>query len=90
MYKRVSSTQSAREMLATPGYVSLNFSGNMGVLKTRPGYASLIAYNIDNADIPQILGTIAGDDTIFITLKENTVREQVIEALANVVPGIEK
>ena len=90
MYKRVSSTQSAREMLATPGYVSLNFSGNMGVLKTRPGYASLIAYNIDNADIPQILGTIAGDDTIFITLKEDAVRKQVIDALTNVVPGIEK
>lgn len=89
MYKRVSSVQSAREMLSTPGYMSLNFSGNMGVLKTRPGYASLIAYNIDNADIPQVLGTIAGDDTIFLVLKEGCSRKEVIEELGNIVPGIE-
>ena len=89
MYKRVSSVQSAREMLSTPGYMSLNFSGNMGVLKTRPGYASLIAYNIDNADIPQVLGTIAGDDTIFLVLKEGCSRQKVIEELRNIVPGIE-
>ena len=89
MYKRVSSAQSAREMLSTPGYMSLNFSGNMGVLKTRPGYASLIAYNIDNADIPQVLGTIAGDDTIFLALKEGCSRQKVVEELGNIVPGIE-
>ncbi len=90
MYKRVSSSQKAREMLNTPGYISLNFSGNMGVLKTRPGYASLIAYNIDNSDIPQILGTIAGDDTIFIALKEGSSRQQVTEELSQVVPGIDR
>jgi transcriptional regulator of arginine metabolism len=90
MYKRVPSSQKAREMLNTPGYISLNFSGNMGVLKTRPGYASLIAYNIDNSDIPQILGTIAGDDTIFIALKEGSSRQQVTEELSQVVPGIDR
>lgn len=90
MYKRVSSSLKAREMLNTPGYISLNFSGNMGVLKTRPGYASLIAYNIDNSDIPQILGTIAGDDTIFIALKEGSSRQQVTEELSQVVPGIDR
>ena len=90
MYKRVPTSQKAREMLNTPGYISLNFSGNMGVLKTRPGYASLIAYNIDNSDIPQILGTIAGDDTIFIALKEGSSRQQVTEELSQVVPGIDR
>ena len=51
MYKRVTSPMSATEMLQTPGFVSINFSGNIGVIKTRPGYASSIAYNIDNSGL---------------------------------------
>lgn len=58
MYKRVSTPQQIREMMQVPGFLSINFSGNMGVIKTRPGYASSIAYNIDNNDIPQIIGTM--------------------------------
>ena len=88
MYKRVPSTQTMKEMLSAPAYVSLNFSGNMAVLRTRPGYASLIAYNIDNSSQPDILGTIAGDDTIFIVMREGCDRSRVVESLAEVVPGL--
>lgn len=65
-------------MLATPGFLSLNFSGNIGVIKTRPGYASSIAYNIDNSEIPEILGTIAGDDTILVVIREGSDIENII------------
>ena len=88
MYKRVSTPNSVREMMKVPGFVSINFSGNMGIIKTRPGYASSIAWNIDNSDIPEILGTIAGDDTIFIVVKEGVRSQQVIEALSDVVPNM--
>ena len=88
MYKRVSTPRSAMEMLQTSGFVSINFSGNMGVIKTRPGYASSIAYNIDNSAIPEIIGTIAGDDTIFIVIKQGTREEQVIDGLSMVIPNI--
>ena len=88
MYKRVSTPNSIREMMKVPGFVSINFSGNMGVIKTRPGYASSIAWNIDNSDIPEILGTIAGDDTIFIVIKEGIKHQEVIEALSDVVPNM--
>ena len=64
MYKRVNTPNTIREMMKVPGFISINFSGNIGIIKTRPGYASSIAWNIDNSDIPEILGTIAGDDTI--------------------------
>ena len=37
MYKRVSTPSSAREMMQIPGFISISFSGNMGVIKTRPG-----------------------------------------------------
>ena len=88
MYKRVSTATSIREMMQMPGFLSINFSGNMGVIKTRPGYASAIAFNIDRSDIPQILGTIAGDDTIFIVIKEGSNPQQVVDALSEVVPNM--
>ena len=88
MYKRVSTPNSIREMLKVPGFISINFSGNMGVIKTRPGYASSIAWNIDNSDIPEIIGTIAGDDTIFIVIKEGVRHQEVSEALSDVVPNM--
>ena len=88
MYKRVSTPNSIREMMRVPGFISINFSGNMGIIKTRPGYASSIAWNIDNSDVPEILGTIAGDDPIFIVIKEGVKHKDVIEALSDVVPNM--
>ena len=88
MYKRVSSPNSIREMMKVPGFVSINFSGNIGIIKTRPGYASSIAWNIDNSDVPEILGTIAGDDTIFIVIKEGVKHQDVVDALSDIVPNM--
>ncbi|MBQ7444026.1 MAG: arginine repressor [Bacteroidaceae bacterium] len=88
MYKRVSTPNSVREMMEVPGFLSINFSGNMGVIKTRPGYASSIAWNIDNSDIPQILGTIAGDDTIFIVIREGCSKREVTETLSRFIPNM--
>ena len=88
MYKRVSTPHSVQEMMQVPGFLSINFSGNMGVIKTRPGYASSIAYNIDNNHIEEIIGTIAGDDTIFIVIKQGVTKEEVIDALSEVVPNM--
>ena len=89
MYKRVSKPSTVKEMMQTSGFLSINFSGNMVVIKTRPGYASSIAYNIDSSDIPQILGTIAGDDTIFMVKGVGVTNEEVIEGLRHVLPNIE-
>ncbi len=88
LYKRVSTPHQVKEMMQLPGFLSIMFSGNMGVIKTRPGYAGSIAYNIDVANIPCILGTIAGDDTIFIVISEGTMERDVVKALATVVPDM--
>ena len=88
MYKRISTPQSIREMMQVPGFLSINFSGNIGVIKTRPGYASSIAYNIDNSHIDEILGTIAGDDTILIVIKQGITKDDVVRALNRVVPNM--
>ncbi len=86
MYRRVSSPRMASEMLMTPGFLSLRFSGNIGVIKTRPGYASSIAYNIDEARIEEILGTIAGDDTILIIVAEGAGSDVVDGKLRDAIP----
>lgn len=81
MYKRVHTPLKTSEMMGVQGFVSINFSGNVGVIRTRPGYASSIAYNIDNSEIQEILGTIAGDDTIFIVVCDGTDHNAIIQAL---------
>ena len=88
MYKRITKPRSATEMLKSSGFISINFSGNMGVIKTRPGYASSIAYNIDSNETPNIIGTIAGDDTIFIVLKENASKDHVLDELSLIINDI--
>ena len=88
MYKRITRPRTAMEMLQSSGFLSISFSGNMGVIKTRPGYASSIAYNIDNSDSTNIIGTIAGDDTIFIVIKEGSDKEDVIDDLTPILGEI--
>ena len=61
--------------------LSLNFLGNLAVVKTKPGYASAVAWGIDNEAKYEILGTIAGDDTILIVPREGVARETIIEIL---------
>ena len=84
----VTTPRKATEMLQRSGYVSVHISGQLAIVKTRPGYASALAYDIDNSESPYILGSIAGDDTIFIALREGATRGQVLEALSYVIPEI--
>jgi len=61
----------------------IEFSGNLAVVKTRPGYAMAIAAEIDKHNPREIAGTIAGDDTILIIPREGYSREQVATALSH-------
>ena len=78
----------ASEMLMNSGFVSLQFSGNIAVIRTRPGYASSMAYDIDNRECPAILGTIAGDDTIMLVLHEAASHDEVRIFLSQVIPNL--
>ena len=60
--------------------------GNLGVLKTKSGYASAISVPIDNLDCPGILGTIAGDNTVLLILREDANRNHIIESLLRIFP----
>lgn len=60
----------------------IEFSGNLAVVKTRPGHAMAIAYEIDSNARQEILGTVAGDDTILVIPREGFTRESVAAAIS--------
>lgn len=72
--------------LTTKGFVSIAFNGNLAVIKTKPGYSSGIAADLDDYISNEILGTIAGDDTILIIPKENITKEKLLEILSGFLP----
>ncbi|MCH4156182.1 MAG: ArgR family transcriptional regulator [Muribaculaceae bacterium] len=67
-------------------FISIDFSGHTAVIKTRNGYASGLAYDIDMSKPPEVLGTIAGADTVFAVLREGVSREQALEAFSRFLP----
>lgn len=89
MYKRMVEPHRASELLMHNGFISIAFSANLAVIRTRPGYASSLAYDIDMHDFPEILGTIAGDDTIMMVLKEGCSSIEVKNTLSVLIPNIE-
>ncbi len=81
-FRTVSDTHVTVDSLNRIGITEVRFSGNMGVIHTPPGHASHVAYDIDNANIPEILGTIAGDDTVLLVLTENADRAMILDKLS--------
>lgn len=68
------------------GFISLQISRNVAVIKTRNGYAAGLAYDIDMSARPEILGTIPGSDTIFAILREDVTRDQAMEIFKQLLP----
>lgn len=50
--------------------ISIETAGSLVVMRTPPGSANLVASAMDAAALPEIAGTIAGDDTIFVALHD--------------------
>ncbi len=72
------------------GVLSVEFSGQFGVIRTLPGFANGVAFTIDYQQIPEIMGTIAGDDTILIILKEGVSKNLIAGILSSKFPGLSK
>ena len=60
----------------------------MAIIKTLPGYATAVAALIDNENYFEILGSIAGDDTIFLAMREGISHKELVDALITVHPAI--
>ena len=90
MYKRMTNPPGATEMMRHNGFIGIEFSGNIAVIKTKPGYAGSMAYDIDDRKLPEIIGTVAGDDTVMLVIREGYTHRNVTETLRQVIPGIER
>ena len=72
----------------TDSIVSVRCAQNQVVLKTYPGLANAVAVGIDHMNLHQILGCVAGDDTILVVTQDNecaaAFSAQVQELLRNI------
>lgn len=71
------------------GIVSIEFSGNLAVIKTKPAYANMVGYLIDTRMGRSVMGTIAGDDTLLMILREGTNHDAILADISYFIPGIE-
>jgi transcriptional regulator of arginine metabolism len=72
----------------TDNIIDIAFSANMCVITTKPGYASAISVPIDSKGISDVLGTIAGDNTILLVLREDYDMTNLMEQLYMLFPSI--
>ncbi|MBP1677053.1 MAG: arginine repressor, ArgR [Bacteroidetes bacterium] len=79
--KPISAQQSPNTLISHGAVLSLEFSGHLAVVKTKPGYASAIAWDIDNKATDEVLGTIAGDDTILVIPREGVSRDEIYQMM---------
>lgn len=69
------------------GYVSMNMAQNILVIKTVQGMAMAVAAAVDAMRFPEIVGCIAGDDTIFAAVKSVDETKTVMEKLDEIIKG---
>ena len=69
--------------ILTDSMVNVDFSGNIIVVKTISGSANVAAEAIDNLGWTEILGTIAGDNTIFIVVRDEADTAEISERIKN-------
>ena len=72
----------------TDNITGIAFSGNMCVITTKPGYASAISVPIDHKCINEVLGTIAGDNTILLILREGFDMDNLMKQLYMLFPSL--
>jgi transcriptional regulator of arginine metabolism len=60
---------------------SVDPAANMVVIKTPPGSAHLVGVVLDQSDLPEIAGTICGDDTIFVACRSSREAEALSSKL---------
>jgi transcriptional regulator of arginine metabolism len=62
--------------------VEVAHSVNIVILRTPPGSAHVVGSAIDRAGLPDVLGTVAGDDTLFVVVSERSGGQKVARRLS--------
>ena len=67
-------TDEKASAIVTDSISSIDFSGNIAVMKTHPGYENYF----------EVLGTIGGDDTVLIVMREGVTHNELLDALSSI------
>ena len=77
--------QSRLEGFFADAVTGLDFSGNIVVLRTLPGMANAVASALDEAQWKEIIGTVAGDDTILAVVKPENAADSVARKMRELI-----
>ncbi|MBI4365382.1 MAG: arginine repressor [Deltaproteobacteria bacterium] len=70
-----------------PPLLDIDAAGpNLLVIKTLPGMAASVAVAIDERRMPHIVGTVAGDDTVFVATALGAKQDRIVQSLRNFFP----
>ena len=61
--------------------MDVDYSENIVVVKTAPANANVVAYALDNFTWKEVIGTVAGDDTILLVVKPKEAVEQIVKRI---------
>lgn len=73
--------QGGLEQLLRQFVSGIGASGNLAVVRTPPGAAGTVASAIDAADLPDVLATVQGDDTLLVVAVEGTSGQAIVDRL---------
>ena len=72
------------------GYISIDWSGNIVVVKTHSGHSDPVALALDSFSLDEVLGTIAGrDNTVAVFLREGASGEDFLRRMKEIIPNLE-
>lgn len=72
------------------GYISIEFSRPVAILRTLTGHANSVAIALDCLHLEGLIGTIAGDDTVLLVLSEDTDKTEFLQNLQTRIPDFEE
>lgn len=76
------------DSLAGDSIVSIAFSGQMGVVKTLPGCANMVGALVDEHSHPALMGTVAGENTLMLVLRQGFPHAEFLAFLEGFIPGV--
>ena len=72
------------------GYISIEWSGTMVVIKTYSGHSDAVALAVDTLALDDVLGTLSGrDNTVFVCLREGITGEDFMNRMKESIPELE-
>lgn len=74
-----------RRRILQESVLSVDASENIIVIKALPGTAASVAYAVDYQGWPEVIGTVAGEDTVLVVVRPREAGEEVVERIRGLI-----